>query len=84
MGSVLDPRGIKTADNLTATVEGIVEEVDNVLTITRIHLIFRLTIARGQQALMERALKSFAKKCPAYQSVKDCIRCTWEADISEI
>ncbi len=81
---MLDPRGIDTANNLTATVEGVVEEVDNVLTITRIHLKFGLTITRGQQTMVERALKSFAQKCPAYQSVKDCIDCTWEAEIQEI
>ena len=29
----------------------------------------------------QRALSTYAALCPAYQSVKDCIECTWEADI---
>ena len=30
-----------------------------------------------------RALDSYAEKCPAYQSVKRCIDCTWEAEIED-
>ena len=79
---MLDARGIQTAENLTADVQGIVAEVDNVLTITSIHLKFTLTADNGDQKTIERALKSFAGKCPAYTSVKDCIQCTWEAEIT--
>lgn len=79
---MLDVRGITTAENLTARVEGIVEEVDNVLTIRAIHLVFSLSAAKGNEKTIERALKSFAGKCPAYQSVKGCIDCTWEAKIT--
>ena len=80
---MLDARGIPTAGNLTATVEGRVDERAGVLTITSIHIVFRLAAPKGSEKTIDRALKSFAGKCPAYQSVKDCIKCTWEAKILE-
>ena len=33
---------------------------------------------------MERLLASYAEKCPAYQSVKGCIECRWDAEIEEV
>ena len=30
-----------------------------------------------------KGLATYADKCPAYQSVKGCIDCTWEAVIEE-
>ncbi len=80
---MLDVRGINTAGKLVATVQGTVDEIDQVLAITRIHLKFQLAVDKGQQPTVDRALNSFASKCPAYQSVKDCIACTWEAEITE-
>jgi len=32
---------------------------------------------------VERLLTSHAEKCPAYQSVKDCIDGSWSAEIEE-
>jgi hypothetical protein len=32
---------------------------------------------------VDRLLASYAEQCPAYQSVKDCIECSWEAEIVE-
>jgi len=32
----------------------------------------------------ERALSMYADLCPAYQTVKGCVACSWEADIEEI
>ena len=81
---MLNSKGIVAAGNLSAGVEGIVEPVENVLTITRIHLVFRISAPKGNEKTIERALKSFATKCPAYQSVKDCIECTWVAEITPI
>ncbi len=66
-----------------AEVSGDIEDVDNVLKITRIHLNYRLTVPLGATEVVQRAMKSYAAKCPAYQSVKGCIQCTWEANITE-
>jgi uncharacterized OsmC-like protein len=76
-------RGIKSADNLVAQVEGDIEDVEGVLKITRIRLHYRLKIPPGTREKLDRALGSYAEKCPAYQSVKGCIECSWDAAIEE-
>jgi len=76
-------RGIQSAENLTADVEGDVEDVDGVLKITTIRLHFRLRIPAGSREKADRALENYAEKCPAYQSVKGCIQCSWDAEIEE-
>lgn len=77
-------RGIKSAENLVANVEGDIEEVDGVLKITKIHLKYLIRIPPGTREKAERALATYAEKCPAYQTVKGCVDCTWEAEIEEV
>ena len=76
-------RGIPSASNLVAQVEGDIEEVDGVMRITKIRLRYRFQVPAGSREQVERVLASYAEKCPAYQSVKGCIACSWEADIEE-
>lgn len=76
-------REIKSAENLVADVEGDIEEVDGVLRITKIRLRYRFAIPAGAREKAERALSTYADKCPAYQSVKQCIDCSWNAEIDE-
>ena len=76
-------REVKSAGNLVANVEGDIEDVDGVLKITKIRLRYRFKIPPGSREKVERALETHAEKCPAYQSVKGCIACTWEAIIEE-
>ncbi len=76
-------RGIKSANNLVAQVEGDIEDVDSVMRITRIRLHYRFTIPLGGREKVDKLLASYADKCPAYQSVKGCIDCSWDADIQE-
>ena len=76
-------REVKSAGNLVADVEGDIEDVDGVLKITKIRLRYRFTIPHGSRSKVDRALESYAEKCPAYQSVKGCIDCTWDAVIEE-
>jgi len=40
-----------------------------------------LGVMGGQ--MVDRLLASYAEKCPAYQSVKGCIACSWDAEIAE-
>ena len=77
-------RGVGSAGNLTADVEGDIDTVGGVMKITRIRVRYRFKIPRGSREKMERVLDSYAEQCPAYQSVKGCIECTWGADIEEI
>ena len=70
---------------MTASVEGDVAEVDEVLRITVIRLHYRLAVAAGDAEVdrdaIDRALESYAEKCPAYQSVRGCIECSWDLEI---
>lgn len=84
MGTALEARGIKSAGNLKAEVEGDIEDVDGLLKITKIRLKYRLKIPSGTREKAERALSVYAEKCPAYQSVKDCIECSWQAEMEEV
>lgn len=77
-------RGVRSADNLAAEVEGDIEDVAGVMQITKIRLRYRFKIPAGTREKIERVLDSYAEQCPAYQSVKGCIKCTWGADIEEI
>ena len=63
--------------------EGDIEDVDGVLKITKIRLTYKLKIPAGSRDKAERALAVYADKCPAYQSVKNCIECTWQAELAE-
>lgn len=77
-------RQIPSSGNLSANVEGDIEEKDGVLKITSIRVAYQIKIPQGMRDKVERALQSHADKCPAYQSVKDCIDVTWDADVEEV
>jgi uncharacterized OsmC-like protein len=68
---------------LAADVEGDIEDVGGVMRITRIRLRFRFRVPAATREKIERVLESYAEQCPAYQSVKGCIECTWAADMEE-
>jgi uncharacterized OsmC-like protein len=76
-------RGTQSANNLVAQVEGDIEDVDGVMKITKIRLRYRFKVPAGSREKVDRVLASYAEKCPAYQSVKGCIDCSWEAEIEE-
>ena len=76
-------RGIKSANNLVAQVEGDIEDLAGVLKITKIRLRYRFKAPSGPRDKIDRVLASYAEKCPAYQSVKGCIECSWSAEIEE-
>ena len=63
--------------------EGDIEDVDGVLKITQIRLTYKLKIPAGSRDKAERALAVYADRCPAYQSVRNCIQCTWQAEMTE-
>ncbi|MEW6665692.1 MAG: OsmC family protein [Thermodesulfobacteriota bacterium] len=83
MAAALDARGIGSAGNLVAEVEGDIEDVAGVLKISRIRLRYRFSVPSGMREKAERALAVYSDACPAYQSIKGCIECTWTADIRE-
>jgi len=72
---------VPSAGNLVAQVEGDVEAVDGVLRITKIRIHYRLKAAEEAREKVDRALGSYADSCPAYQSVKGCIDCSWDLEM---
>ena len=64
--------------------EGDVEDADGVLKITKIRIRYSFKVPQALMEKAQRALDVYADLCPAYQTVKDCVACTWEADIEEI
>jgi uncharacterized OsmC-like protein len=76
-------RKIKSADNLVAQVEGDIEDVEGVMRITKIRLHYRFKVSPGSREKVDRVLATYAEKCPAYQSVKGCIECSWDAEMEE-
>ena len=76
-------REITSAENLVADVEGDIEDVEGVLKITKIRLHYRLKIPAGSKDQVDRVLTRYADKCPAYQSVKGCIDCSWDVKVEE-
>lgn len=57
------------------------EDVDGVLKISKIQIKYAFKAPEELHDKARRALSTYSGLCPAYQSVKDCIACTWEADI---
>jgi hypothetical protein len=57
-----------------AEVEGDIENVNNVLKITTIRVKFHLKCPNDQVAEAQEAFASYITRCPAAQSVKDCIK----------
>ena len=72
-----------SAENLSAEVEGDIEDVNGVLRITRIRLHYRIKAPAGRRESIERLLERYADSCPAYQSVRGCIECSWTAEFLE-
>jgi organic hydroperoxide reductase OsmC/OhrA len=66
-----------------ANVEGDIEDKEGVLKITKIRIKYTFRIPAGTRDKAERAVALYADKCPAYQTVKDCIDVSWQADMSE-
>ena len=70
-------------DTYRATVEGRIEGTGKTIRITEITVHYDMTIAAGKRTEADRALRVHPAGCPAHESVKDAIKITWTADITE-
>jgi hypothetical protein len=71
-------------DRYSAHVEGDIENVDNVLKITRIRVNYHLKTPPGKAEEAREALSSYLAFCPAAQSVIGCIQIEDEMEIEEL
>jgi len=70
----LAERQIPTPEDLyQAEVEGDIENVSNVLKITRIRVKYHLKVPSGKSREAREAFSSYLTSCPAAQSVIGCI-----------
>jgi organic hydroperoxide reductase OsmC/OhrA len=84
LAASLAARKIELPDHaLSATVEGVNELVDNIVTLKRINVHYSLSIPAGSRETVDRALSRHMDKCPTAQSLKGAIEVAWTAQISE-
>ena len=61
-------------DRYRAEVEGDIEDVNGILKITRIRVLYHLKIPKEKAAEAREAFSTYLVRCPAAQSVIGCIR----------
>lgn len=84
LGRALEARGIPShPEKLSSEIEGDIEDVGGVMTITAIRVRYRVRIPKGKRAEAERALAFHERGCPAAMSIKECIRVSYTADFLE-
>ena len=71
-------------DRYWAEVEGIIENVNGVLRITQIRVIYRLKLGKEKVREAREAFTSYLISCPAAQSVINCIQIQDNLTIDEI
>jgi organic hydroperoxide reductase OsmC/OhrA len=85
LATVLAGRKIPTfSDRYRADVEGDIEDIDGVLKITRIRVVYTLSVPPGKADDARAALKTYITQCPAAMSVRGCIEIIDSAQISEL
>jgi len=84
LGSALEARPIMIGpDDLSAEVQGYIENVENKPLITRVHVKYHLKVPKGKKAEVERIVATHDKFCAVSQSLKRGIAVELEADIVE-
>lgn len=85
LATVLAGRKIPTfSDRYRADVEGDIEDIDGILKITRIRVVYTLSVPPGKADDAREALKTYITRCPAAMSVRGCIEIIDSAQISEL
>ena len=71
-------------DRYRADVEADIEDVDGVLKIARIRVIYHLKVARDKADQARQAMSTYLKHCPAAQSLIGCIDIQDQLEIEEL
>ncbi len=84
LNGALEARGIRLEpDAIVADAEGHLEDVDGMITLTRIDVHYRLRIPVGTREKVDRALSRHRDRCPTAHSLKGAVDVQWSADIEE-
>ena len=85
LARVLAGKGINTPQgDYWADAEGDIENVNNVLKITRIRVKYHLKVPQGKVEDAKEAVGSYLTLCPGAQSVIGCIDIQDSAEIEEL
>jgi len=85
LAGVLAGKKIPTPeDRYWADVEGDIENVNGILKITRIGVVYHMKVPKGKSADAREALSSYLTRCAAAQSVIGCIDIKDRAVIEEL
>ena len=71
-------------EDISAHVEGINEVIDKIPMLTEIRITYRLRIPADARTIVDRALETHQSKSPTAQSLRDSVKISWEAEISEM
>jgi uncharacterized OsmC-like protein len=84
LGSALEARSIPIGpDDLSAEVEGYIENVEGKPLITRVHVKYNLKVPKGKNGEAKRIVDNHEKFCAVSQSLRRGIAVELEADIRE-
>jgi uncharacterized OsmC-like protein len=84
LNGALAARGISLGpDDITASVSGINDLRDGMVTLTRIDVHYRLRIPAGSRDTVDRALERHRDKCPTARSLAGAVAVEWSADVTE-
>ncbi len=84
LNGALEVRGIELPpQHLRASVDGINELRDGMVTLASIRVHYTLTIPAGTRDAVDRALSRHREKCPTAHSLRGAVAVEWTADITE-
>jgi organic hydroperoxide reductase OsmC/OhrA len=84
LNGALEARGIQLSpEDIGADVEGSLELVDGMVTLTEIRVHYTLRIPAGTREKVDRALARHREKCPTAHSLRNAVRVEWTADVTE-
>jgi len=85
LAAVLAGKKIRTFQDLfKATVTGDIEDVDGVLKITRINVLYDLKVPAEKREDATEVLDTYLQSCPAAQSVIGCIEINHELIMQDL
>lgn len=84
LNGALEARGIHLEpDAILAEVEGVNDLIEGIITLTRVHVHYTLSIPAGSREVVDRALSRHQEKCPTARSLRAAIAIDWSADVTE-
>ncbi|OFW58340.1 MAG: hypothetical protein A2133_01790 [Actinobacteria bacterium RBG_16_64_13] len=85
LATALASRKIPThTDRYSALVEGDIEDIDGVLRISRIRVLYKLNVPAGKAGEAREVFAGYLKGCPAAMSVCGCIEISDILEVTEL